>query len=109
MNGLQFENFIAELLSKQDFKHITLTERYDLGIDIIAEKEYITYGIQIKRQSSPIGVTAIRQVVSALNYYDCSRAMIITNSVLTKTAVKLARSNQCIVIDRGRLIVWMNK
>jgi len=48
MTGLEFEKYVAKYLQKQGYK-TELTEKYDLGIDIVAVKDGIRYGVQVKR------------------------------------------------------------
>lgn len=103
MDGLEFEKYIANVLKHQSYTNIKLTEKYDYGIDIIAVKDGIRWGIQVKRYSGLVKANAIRQVVTGLSFYNCDRAMVITNSVFSKVAVKLANSNDCILIDRSGL------
>jgi restriction system protein len=106
MTGLQFERYIAGLLKHRGFKNVQLTEQYDLGVDIIANKEGITWGIQVKRYSGLVKADAIRQVVTALKFYRCDRAMVITNSYFSNVAKGLADSNDCVLIDRNQLMGW---
>ncbi len=103
MDGIEFEKYVAKTLTEQGFSNVRLTEKYDLGIDIIAIKDNIRYGIQVKRYSYPVKADAVRQAVTALNYYNCDKAMVITNSTFTKTAIKLAQSNGCSLIGKGNL------
>jgi len=51
MTGLEFERYVAKLLKTHGFSKVRLTEEYDYGIDIIATKNDITWGIQVKRYS----------------------------------------------------------
>ena len=104
MDGLDFEKYVACLIKKQGFKNIMLTERYDLGVDIIADKDGERWGIQVKRYSGLVKADAVRQVVTALNIYHCDRSMVVTNSYFSKPAKILAGSNGCILIDRKTLI-----
>ena len=99
MTGLEFEKYVAKYLMNQGYK-TKLTEKYDLGIDIVAVKDGIRYGVQVKRHKGVVGANAVRQAVTALNLYDCDRAMVITNSYFSKTAIRLAGSNRCKLIDR---------
>ena len=108
MDGLEFEKFIAAILNKQGYKNIKLTEKYDLGVDIIAEKNGIRWGIQVKRYSGLVKANAVRQVVTALNKYECERAMVISNSTCSRVAKELAETNNCVLIDRNQLDSWLN-
>lgn len=103
MTGLEFEKYVARLLKAQCYSHIKLTEQYDLGIDIIAEKDGVRWGVQVKCYSNLVGADAVRQAVTALRHYHCDRAMVITNSVFSRSAVALADSNGCILVDSAKL------
>lgn len=103
MDGVEFESYIAGVLKKQGYTNIKLTEKYDYGVDIIAVKDGIRWGIQVKRYSGLVKADAVRQVVTGLRIYDCDRAMVITNSVFSRVAVQLANSNECVLIDRNVL------
>lgn len=103
MNGLEFEYYVAELLRKNGFYKVSLTEKYDFGIDIIAEKDGIHWGIQVKRYSGLVKANAVRQAVTGLNIYGCDQAMVITNSTYSVTARRLANANNCVLVDRAGL------
>ncbi|HEY4963955.1 MAG TPA: restriction endonuclease [Candidatus Saccharimonadales bacterium] len=107
MNGLEFEKKVAKLLSSQGYRHIRLTEKYDLGVDIIADRDNVRWGIQVKRNKGLVKAIAVRQVVTALKQYKCDRAMLVTNSVFSNVAKELAKSNNCLLIDRNKLLDWL--
>lgn len=103
MDGLAFEKYVANLLKQQGYSNISLTEQYDYGVDIIANRDGICWGIQVKRYSGLVKADAVRQVVTGLRVYGCDQAMVITNSIFSRVAVRLADSNQCVLIDRSGL------
>lgn len=103
MDGLDFEQYVAKLLRANGFRKVSLTERYDFGVDIVAEKDGVRWGIQTKRHSSLVKAEAVRQVVTGLKIYRCDRAMVITNSTYSAVARRLAEANDCILIDRTEL------
>lgn len=103
MTGLEFERYVVGLLRSNGYQHVKLTEEYDLGIDIIAEKNGIRWGIQVKRYAGLVGADAVRQVVTALKFYRCDKAMVISNSIFSQPARILAKSNNCILISRSNL------
>lgn len=108
MSGLEFEKYVAMLLKKQGYANVRLTEKYDLGVDIIAEKDGIRWGIQVKRYSELVKANAVRQVVAALNIYHCDKAMVISNNYYSRVSQKIARLNGCVLIDRDELIKLIN-
>ena len=107
MDGLAFEKYVAELLKSQSYTKVALTERYDLGVDIIALKDGIRWGVQVKRYSNMVKAEAVRQVVTALNKYNCQRSMVVTNSTFSRPAKVLADSNDCVLIGKDELAEWI--
>jgi restriction system protein len=105
MDGLAFEKYVAELLRSQGYSKVTLTERYDLGVDIVALKDGIRWGVQVKRYSNMVKVEAVRQVVTAL--YNCQRSMVVTNSTFSRPARILADSNDCVLVGKDELAEWV--
>lgn len=103
MSGLDFERYVAALLRSNGFHKVSLTEKYDFGIDIIAEKDGTRWGIQAKRHTGLVKASAIRQVVTGLNIYGCDQAMVITNSTYSTIAKRLAKANGCVLVDRTGL------
>lgn len=107
MDGLVFEKYVAELLKSRSYQQVKLTERYDLGIDIIAVKDGVRWGIQVKRYTHMVKLAAVQQVVAALQHYGCDRPMVITNSIFSRPAQNLAKSSHCILIDKDILAQWI--
>lgn len=107
MDPLEFERYVAKLLKYQGFNNIRLTERYDYGIDIIAVKDGIAWGVQVKRYSNLVKAEAVRQVVTALIRYKCDRSMVVTNSTFSRPAQELAADNKCMLVDRAMLSEWI--
>lgn len=106
-DGLAFEKYVAELLKSQGYRKVERTELYDLGVDIIAHKDGTRWGIQVKRYSNMVKADAVRQVVTALNKYRCTRAMVVTNSTFSRPAKILAETNNCVLIGRNELAEWI--
>lgn len=103
MTGLEFEEFVAQVLKDNGYTRVRLTGKYDYGIDILARKDGIRWGIQVKRNRGQVKVDAVRQAVTGLSVYRCDQAMVITNSHFGRYATVLARANNCILIDRSEL------
>ena len=100
MSGIEFELYVAKQLKSLGYTDIVLTEKYDYGVDIIATKESIVWGVQVKRYSGMVGADAVRQVVTGLKKYNCDKAMVITNSYFSNFAIELAKVNNCKLVDR---------
>lgn len=104
MSGVKFEEYVAELFRQQGYKIQTTALSGDYGIDLITIKDGIRTAIQIKRYSRRVNQTAVREAVAGMKRYKCSQSMVVTNSDFTKFAVDLAKTNECILVDREKLI-----
>lgn len=107
MSGIEFEVYLADLLRKRGFSNVVITEQYDLGVDIVAKKDGVTWGIQAKRYRNLVKAEAVRQVYAALVRYKCDKAMVVTNSVFSRPARELARDNGIELVDREKLMEWI--
>lgn len=104
MEGHDFEYFCAELLRKNGFSDVKVTQGSgDQGIDILATKDGIKYGIQCKCYSSDIGNKAVQEVFSGKSFYNCHVGVVLTNRYFTSSAKKLAEKNGILLWDRDKL------
>lgn len=106
LNWSQFEHYVVEKLKQQGYDNVRLTEKYDLGVDIIAEKDGVRWGVQVKHSKYPVKIEAVREAVAALKIYKCNLAMVVTNNLFTNPAKKLAQGNNCVLVDRSVLAKW---
>ena len=109
MNGFEFENFIKTLFTKMGFQAYNTQKSKDQGIDVIAEKNTVKYGIQCKCYSSSVGNSAIQEAVAGQNYYNCDKVVVVTNSSFTKSAVDLANANDVVLWNRDILKEKLNE
>lgn len=104
MEGHDFEYFCAELLERRGFIEVEVTKGSgDYGIDILAEKEGVTYAIQCKCYSSPVGVKAVQEAYAGRDYYDRMVGAVLTNQYFTTPAVEAAKRLKILLWDRGYL------
>mgnify|MGYP000990321040 CR=1 FL=1 len=104
MDGHDFEYFCADLLSKRGFLEVEVTKGSgDYGIDILAEKDGVTYAIQCKCYATPVGVKAIQEAYAGRDYYDRMVGTVLTNQYFTAPAVEAARKLKILLWDRGYL------
>lgn len=99
MTGYEYEEKCARLLETKGFIDVKVTPGSgDQGIDVLAKKDGKQYGIQCKYYEGVVGNKAVQEAFAGASYYDCSVAMVITNSTLTAPAKKLA--------EKLRVEVW---
>lgn len=109
MDGFEFERYVAELLKCNDYINVKVTQASgDHGIDVIADKNGVRYGIQCKRYSAPVGNFAIHEAYSGAAFYDCDKAIVVTNNKFTKSAKVEAKKIGVILWDGDYLYEILN-
>lgn len=104
IDGRDFEYYCAELLKKRGFIDVTVTKGSgDYGVDVLAEKDGVTYAIQCKAYASPVGVKAVQEAYAGREYYDRMVGAVLTNQYFTKPAVEAAKKLKILLWDRGYL------
>ena len=102
MEGHEFEFFCADLLSKHGFIDVEVTKASgDYGVDVLAEKDGVTYAIQCKRYLNPVGVKAVQEAYAGRDYYDRMVGAVMTNQYFTAPAVEAAKKLKILLWDGG--------
>lgn len=110
MEGHDFEYYCAELLKRRGFKEVEVTKGSgDYGIDILAEKDGVTYAIQCKCYATPVGVKAVQEAYAGRDYYDRMVGAVLTNQYFTTPAVEAAKKLKILLWDRGYLESMMEE
>ena len=105
MNGHDFEHYCADILRKNNFEQVEVTQGSgDQGVDIIAYKDGLKYAIQCKNYSSHLGNTPVQEVFAGKTFYKCHVAVVMTNQTFTKGAIDLADATDVLLWDRYKLI-----
>lgn len=104
IEGHEFEYYCAELLKKRGFEEVSVTKGSgDYGVDVLAEKDGVTYAIQCKAYTAPVGVKAVQEAYAGREYYDRMVGAVLTNQYFTKPAVEAAKKLKILLWDRGYL------
>ncbi len=104
MEGREFERYCAQLLREHEFSEVEVTKgSRDYGVDILAQKDGVTYAIQCKRYDGPVGVHAIQEAYAGRDYYDCMVGVVMTNQYFTSPAVEVAGKLKIMMWDRDYL------
>ncbi|WP_225353388.1 restriction endonuclease [Lacticaseibacillus thailandensis] len=110
MDGLEFENFCAYLLKRNGYSRIQQTKSSgDQGVDVIATKKGIKFGVQCKRYNGFVGNHAVQEVWSGKEYYQLDQAVVLTNSTFSDAANDLATQLGVTLIDREGLRKMMKR
>lgn len=104
LDGHGFEYFCADLLRYNGFENVRVTSGSgDFGVDILCEYKSISYAVQCKCYSNTVGNKAVQEIFSGKAFYNCGKAVVITNSYFTAAAEETARMTGVELWDRGRL------
>ena len=110
MEGHDFEYFCAELLEQNGFIDVEVTKGSgDYGVDVLAEKDGVTYAVQCKRYDGPVGVKAVQEAYAGRDYYDRMVGAVMTNQYFTEPAVAASRKLKILLWDRGYLETMMEE
>lgn len=101
LEGHEFEYYCADLLMKRGFQEVEVTRGSgDYGIDILAERDGVTYEIQCKCYSAPVGVKAVQEAYAGRDYYDRMVGAVLTNQYFTAPAAEAAKKLKILLWDR---------
>ena len=104
MSGPEFESAVCSLFKAMGYAVHVTKQSGDQGIDVIAEKDSVKIGIQAKCYASAVGNAAVQEAAAGKVFYGCGKAMVVTNSTFTKSAVELAAANGVILWGRDILM-----
>ena len=105
MSGVQFEEFCAQILIKNGYEDVSLTPGSgDQGIDIIAYRDGVRYGIQCKCYSSDLGNGAVQEAFAGKSFYKCHVGIVFTNRHFSASAIQLAETNGIVLWGREMLL-----
>lgn len=104
MTGIDFEKYCAHLLSENGFINIKITPPSgDHGIDLLAEKDDVSYAIQCKYYSDSVGNSAIQQAHTGKSLYRKDIAVVMTNSYFTHQAMEEASALGVKLWDKNKI------
>jgi restriction system protein len=103
MSGTEFEDHIAHIARSCGVPVIMTPLTGDWGVDIILGRRPHRVAVQCKRQSRPVGASAIQEVVAGAAMQDCTQTMVVTNNGFTTAARKLAERHGCELVGRDEL------
>lgn len=109
MEGHDFEHFCAAILRKIGYTVEVTPGSGDQGIDVIAIKDEIKYGIQCKCYSSDIGNKAVQEAFAGKTFYKCHIGVVLTNRYFTRAAKELAEANGIVLWNRDMLLSFIDR
>src|SRR3989339_391085 len=104
MSGDDFERYLAMLFEKLGYRvQIVGSHKGDYGTDLILEKQGVRTAVQAKCWHNSVGIKSIQEVYGSLHFYNCTKAIVVTNNYFTQQAKRLAETNNVELWDRYKL------
>lgn len=102
MSGWDYEAYCANRLRHEGYHNLCVTPGSgDFGADVIGyDRRGRKVCFQCKKFKNPVGVSAVQEVMAAVQYYKGDRGVVITTSTFTPAARKLAKSGNVQLIER---------
>ena len=104
VDPILFEKWVAERLVLKGWKARTTQGGADQGIDVIAEKNGLSVGIQCKLYSTAVGNRAVQEALSGIQYHGLSKGAVLTNASFTRSAIDLAHSAGVVLMTHHDLL-----
>jgi len=103
LNGYEFEDYLKRMFELLGYTAIQTSLSGDQGADLILSKEDEKIVVQAKKYEGKVSNNAVQEIAAAKNHYDADKAMVVTNSSFTKSAMELALSNDVELWDGTKL------
>ena len=103
LSGKDFEKYLRVHFENLGYKVKLTPDTNDYGADLLVTRGSERMVIQAKRYAGKVGNKAVQEVIGALHYYNCNKAMVVTNSFFTPNAKKMAEKCDVILWDRNTL------
>jgi restriction system protein len=104
MDGKTFEKYLKVFFGKLGYKVERTRSIGDYGADLVATNNGVKTAIQAKRYKRRVGTEAVQEAVASRGYYNCDKAMVVTNSCFTNQAKTLAWRKKVELWDRSILV-----
>ncbi|MDE6250800.1 MAG: restriction endonuclease [Alphaproteobacteria bacterium] len=102
-NPIDYEMMVAALLKDIGFAVRTTKASGDQGADVLAEKNGISFAIQCKKYSKPVGNKAVQEANAGRDFYKCDYGVVVSNAGFTKSAKQAANACQIILLNERQL------
>jgi hypothetical protein len=103
LSGVEFETYVARVLSNLGYSVSGTPVTGDQGGDLIARRNGKQIVVQAKRYAGTVGNGAVQEVIGAVSFYSVDEGWVVTNSTFTPSAKALAQKAGIKLIDGAML------
>ena len=97
--GIIYEKHCMEILKKNGWRVKETPNTGDQGVDLIASIDCLRICIQCKNHKKSVGNNAVQEISAGKLYWKGTHAVLVSKSGFTKSAQKLARANNVILMN----------
>ncbi|MFQ6704006.1 MAG: restriction endonuclease, partial [Alphaproteobacteria bacterium] len=98
-----YEKYIATQLIKLGFVALTTKSTGDQGADVLATKNGVSFAIQCKMYSKPVGNKAVQEANAGRDFYKKDYGVVVSNAGFTKSARQAANACGIILLNDNQL------
>lgn len=114
MTGIEYEEYVKDLLTQNGWKAIRTKASGDQGVDVIAWKNDEKIVVQCKKWKGNVGNTAVQEIFTAKQHESANYAAVVTNSSFTSSAKQLASTTGVILlhdseIEKLEKLIWASE
>ena len=103
LDGYEFEEWLIGFFHELGFRAAGTRKSRDQGADLVLQKSGLTYVVQAKKHSAAVTNSAVQQVVASMAVYGADKAIVVSTSSFTDSALELATANGVELWDGDRL------
>lgn len=103
MRSVEFEQYLEQVFQAKGVTVVGTKTTGDQGVDLVVQQGPWRIAVQVKGYFNSVGNGAVQEAYTGMAHYRCNACMVITNSRFTASAVELARSVGCHLIDEDAM------
>ncbi len=103
LTPLDYEKNIANKLKQLGFNARTTKSTGDQGADVLASKDGVSFAIQCKMYSKPVGNKAVQEANAGRDFYKKDYGVVVSNAGFTKSARQAAHACGIILLNDNQL------
>jgi len=104
LDDMQFEHYMARLFALKGYEVKYTPIENDFGADLIITRGNEIVAVRCKLGNSILGKDAVEEALESMKHYAVRKVMIVTTQMFSAEAIRFARKNPVVLVDRPALI-----
>lgn len=103
LTPFEYEKYVEYELINLGFNARTTKSTGDQGADVLASKNGVSFAIQCKKHSKPVGNKAVQEANAGRDFYKQDYGVVVSNAGFTKSARQAAHACGIILLNDNQL------